>query len=69
MTWSRHDPVLIPGRAIWTATRLPDLVACVEWSVYPCYSHNTIEMPQRPSFATRTWTTPTSKRNDNRKSR
>ena len=36
---------------------LPDLVACVAWSVYPFYSHNAIEMPQRPSFATRSWTT------------
>ena len=35
----------------------PDLVGCVEWSVYPFYSHNAIEMPRRPSFATRSWTT------------
>ena len=36
---------------------LPDLVACVEWSVYPFYSHNAIEISKRPGFATRTWTT------------
>ena len=26
----------------------PDLVTCVEWSVYPFYSHHALEMPQRP---------------------
>ncbi|MCC6511172.1 MAG: VCBS repeat-containing protein, partial [Pirellulaceae bacterium] len=30
----------------------PDLVTCVEWSVYPYYSHHALEMPQRPSFTT-----------------
>ncbi len=29
---------------------LPDLVACVEWSVYPFYSHNALELPEPPSF-------------------
>jgi len=29
---------------------LPDLVTCVEWSVYPFYSHNALEMPQRPTI-------------------
>ncbi|MEE3368119.1 MAG: hypothetical protein VX346_02120 [Planctomycetota bacterium] len=33
------------------------LLACIEWSVYPFYSHNADEMPRRPSFATRSWTT------------
>ena len=28
---------------------LPDLVACVEWSVYPFFSHNALELPERPS--------------------
>lgn len=32
----------------------PDLVTCVEWSVYPFYSHNALEMSQRPSFTTTT---------------
>ncbi|MFO0945557.1 MAG: VCBS repeat-containing protein [Planctomycetota bacterium] len=29
---------------------LPDLVACVEWSVYPFYAHNAIEMTERPKW-------------------
>lgn len=29
---------------------LPDLVACVEWAVYPFYAHNAIEMPARPTI-------------------
>lgn len=33
----------------------PDLVTCVEWSVYPFYSHHALEMPQRPSFTVKTW--------------
>jgi hypothetical protein len=28
----------------------PDLLACVEWSVYPFYRHAALAMPQRPSF-------------------
>ncbi|MEZ6143855.1 MAG: VCBS repeat-containing protein [Planctomycetaceae bacterium] len=28
----------------------PDLVACVEWSVYPYYSHAALMMPQRPEY-------------------
>jgi hypothetical protein len=36
---------------------LPDLLACVEWSVYPFFSHNAIEMPQRPFITvTPSWT-------------
>lgn len=42
----------------------PDLVTCVEWSVYPFYSHNALEMPQRPSFTVKTWVTRESKRAD-----
>lgn len=30
--------------------RRPDLLACVEWSVYPFYSHNVLELPERPSI-------------------
>ncbi len=29
---------------------LPDIVACVEWSVYPFYSHHAIEMEAAPAF-------------------
>jgi hypothetical protein len=29
---------------------LPDLVACVEWSVYPFYSHHAIELQRRPAY-------------------
>ena len=28
----------------------PDVLTCVEWSVYPFYRHAAIEMPQRPTF-------------------
>jgi hypothetical protein len=28
----------------------PDLLTCVEWSVYPFYTHAAIEMQQRPTF-------------------
>ncbi len=36
---------------------LPDLLACVEWSVYPFFSHNAVELPSRPTFTTRSWVT------------
>ena len=28
----------------------PDILACVEWSVYPFYSHAAMEMPRRPEY-------------------
>ena len=28
----------------------PDILTCVEWSVYPFYSHNALEMPSRPTY-------------------
>ena len=28
----------------------PDLITCVEWSVYPYYTHATLMMPQRPKY-------------------
>ena len=28
----------------------PDLLTCVEWSVYPFYSHAAIEMKERPTY-------------------
>ena len=36
---------------------LPDLVVRVEWSVYPFYGHNAIEMTRRPSFTAGSWPT------------
>ncbi len=29
----------------------PDVLTCVEWSVYPFFSHNAIEMKHRPGYA------------------
>ncbi len=37
----------------------PDVLTCVEWSVYPFYSHNAIEMKNRPTY---TLSTPESKK-------
>ncbi|NQT14452.1 MAG: hypothetical protein HQ582_16975, partial [Planctomycetes bacterium] len=28
----------------------PDVVTCVEWSVYPFYRHAAIEMSKRPDY-------------------
>jgi len=28
----------------------PDILTCVEWSVYPYYSHAAIQMPERPDY-------------------
>jgi hypothetical protein len=28
----------------------PDLLTCVEWSVYPFFTHAAIEMPERPTY-------------------
>lgn len=28
----------------------PDLITCVEWSVYPFYNHAALEMPSRPEY-------------------
>lgn len=28
----------------------PDVLTCVEWSVYPFFSHNALEMSQRPTY-------------------
>jgi len=28
----------------------PDILACVEWSVYPFYSHAALMMDERPMF-------------------
>jgi hypothetical protein len=29
---------------------LPDILTCVEWSVYPFFAHNALEAPARPTF-------------------
>ena len=29
---------------------LPDVIACVEWSVYPYYAHAALMMPEPPEF-------------------
>ena len=52
---THHGPHLWAGDL--DGDGLPDLVACVEWSVYPFYGHNAIEMARRPSFTARSWTT------------
>jgi hypothetical protein len=28
----------------------PDLLTCVEWSVYPFYSHAAVTLKERPSY-------------------
>jgi len=30
----------------------PDILTCVEWSVYPFFSHNALEMKKRPAYKT-----------------
>ena len=32
----------------------PDILTCVEWSVYPFYSHNALKMDHRPTFVLET---------------
>ncbi len=36
----------------------PDLLACVEWSVYPFYNHNALTMPKQPTFTLQTAISP-----------
>ena len=36
--------------ADWNGDWLMDILACTEWSVYPFYGHNAIEMSQHPSY-------------------
>jgi len=59
--WVAIDPVRIsdhgphPWPGDFDGDGKPDLVACVEWSVYPFYRHAALMMKQRPEF---TWTAP-----------
>ncbi len=45
----------IHGPNAWTADMngdgMPDLIGCVEWSVYPFFSHAALEMESHPSWA------------------
>lgn len=43
-----HGPHPWPGD--FDGDGLPDLIACVEWSVYPFYSHAALMMTQRPAY-------------------
>ena len=43
-----HGPNAWPGD--FDGDGLPDLIACVEWSVYPFYTHAALEMPERPKY-------------------
>ena len=46
---SAHGPHPWPGDL--DGDGLPDLLACVEWSVYPFYAHAALEMNVRPEFS------------------
>ena len=45
---TRHGPCV--DAADLDGDGLPDILACVEWSVYPFYSHAAIEMKARPTY-------------------
>lgn len=45
---TNHGPHPWPGD--FDGDGSPDLVACVEWSVYPYYSHAALMMKQRPEY-------------------
>lgn len=45
---TNHGPHPWPGD--FDGDGKPDLVTCVEWSVYPFYSHAALMMQQRPAF-------------------
>jgi hypothetical protein len=35
----------------WDGDGKPDLLGCVEWSVYPFYAHAALEMAEHPRYA------------------
>ena len=45
---TNHGPHPWPGD--FNGDGAPDLVACVEWSVYPYYCHAALMMPKRPEY-------------------
>jgi hypothetical protein len=45
---TNHGPHPWPGD--FDGDGLPDLITCVEWSVYPYYSHAAMMMKQRPEY-------------------
>ncbi len=45
---TNHGPHAWPGD--YDGDGQPDLVACVEWSVYPYYAHAALMMPERPKY-------------------
>lgn len=49
---TNHGPVAWPGD--FDGDGKPDLLACVEWSVYPFYSHNALQMSEPPQFTVQT---------------
>ena len=46
---TNHGPHPWPGDFDFDGQ--PDLITCVEWSVYPYYSHAALMMPDRPEYA------------------
>ncbi len=45
---TNHGPNAWPGD--YDGDGQPDIVACVEWSVYPYYAHAALMMPERPQY-------------------
>ncbi len=45
---TNHGPNAFPGD--FDGDGKPDLLTCVEWSVYPFFGHNALEMKKRPTY-------------------